>query len=316
MLLILTNSRDVTADYLASFLTGQKVDFIRLDTDTILDRMLFSYRVGYPEIKVDGRKLSAMEISNIWYRRPKKLASNRFSEQPEDKYLLREWTEFLEGFLEHVPKEKWMNHPTANAAAENKLEQLSRAHRIGFLVPDTLATQDPNEFLSFYEKHTSNVILKPIGGGYVEREGDDPDSIIYTNRVLPGHLRFSEEISICPVFFQKEIDKATDVRITVVDSEIHAVSMQAIDDSGRQRCDIRRNNMADVDYQKIDLPIEIVSKIDTLMRHYQLRFAAIDMAVDRAGEWTFFEINPNGQWAWLDIAGGQRIGDLFLKSFK
>jgi D-alanine-D-alanine ligase-like ATP-grasp enzyme len=39
------------------------------------------------------------------------------------------------------------------------------------------------------------------------------------------------------------------------------------------------------------------------MKHYGLRFAAIDFVVDVEGQWFFLEINPGGQWAWLDIAG-------------
>jgi hypothetical protein len=39
------------------------------------------------------------------------------------------------------------------------------------------------------------------------------------------------------------------------------------------------------------------------------------VAVDREGKWIFFEINPNGQWAWLDLMGGLDIGALFLRSF-
>jgi len=29
----------------------------------------------------------------------------------------------------------------------------------------------------------------------------------------------------------------------------------------------------------------------------------------------FFEVNPNGQWAWLDLSGGMNIAASFVKTF-
>jgi glutathione synthase/RimK-type ligase-like ATP-grasp enzyme len=33
-----------------------------------------------------------------------------------------------------------------------------------------------------------------------------------------------------------------------------------------------------------------------------LKFGAIDLILTPAGEYVFLEVNPNGQWAWLDAA--------------
>jgi hypothetical protein len=53
----------------------------------------------------------------------------------------------------------------------------------------------------------------------------------------------------------------------------------------------------------------------TLAADYGLRFAAIDMAVALTGEWVFFEVNPNGQWAWLDLVGASDIASSFVRAF-
>jgi glutathione synthase/RimK-type ligase-like ATP-grasp enzyme len=73
--------------------------------------------------------------------------------------------------------------------------------------------------------------------------------------------------------------------------------------------------MDDVVYQQVNLPTEVENGIRKLMEHYRLRFAAIDMAMDQDGRWVFFEINPNGQWAWLDLVGAVTIGSSFVRSF-
>jgi len=123
------------------------------------------------------------------------------------------------------------------------------------------------------------------------------------------------ELSSCPTFFQQLVNKSSDVRITVVDGEYHAVELIAKDADGTQRCDIRRNNMADVEYREITLPTAIHEKVSRMMSHYNLRFAAIDMVVATTGEWYFLEVNPNGQWAWLDLDGNSNIAGSFVKAF-
>jgi glutathione synthase/RimK-type ligase-like ATP-grasp enzyme len=151
--------------------------------------------------------------------------------------------------------------------------------------------------------------------GYVERPGEDCDTLIYTSRVLETHMGDLTDLKNCPTLFQQFVQKHSDVRITVVDNDIHAVELQASDLPGEQRCDIRRNNMADVSYRSITLPSDIEGKIMRFMRHYGLRFGAIDMAISAQGDWVFFEVNPNGQWAWLDITAGTSIARSFASSF-
>lgn len=315
MLFILTNSQDATASYLISVLEKSEVPFLRLDTDQLLSRIAISYSHGTPTIKIDGHWFTAEDVNHIWYRRPEKLKDNRFNNSPESKYALAEWSEFVECFFAHVPRAKWMNHPSCNALASRKLEQLTTAVSFGFAVPETLVTQEPDALRTFFKQHHGQVIAKPLSSGYIERTGEESDSLIYTNSVSENHLENLDDLSSCPTLFQQFIQKRYDVRITVVDSDVHAVTLRATDKFGEQRCDIRRNNMADVAYQTISLSDDIKVRIQNLVAHYGLRFAAIDMAITVNGEWYFFEVNPNGQWAWLDMAADMNIAMSFVKSF-
>ena len=149
----------------------------------------------------------------------------------------------------------------------------------------------------------------------MERPFNQQDSLIYTNRVLDEHMKDLTDLSVCPAFFQQFVQKAYDVRITTVDAEMHAVALFAADKAGVQRCDVRRNNMSDVTYKVIELPENVKQGIRNLMKTYSLRFSAVDMAVTNCGEWYYFEVNPNGQWAWLDQSAGTRISGSFINSF-
>ncbi len=315
MLFILTNSQDATASFLIPTLEKSGLPFVRFDTDLVLRDASFGYFNGTPSLRINGSRHKPNEIDHIWYRRPEELKHEQFDDSPESKYTRSEWTEFIENFFAHVPKHKWVNHPSSNAAASRKLEQLTTAMTFGIKVPDTLVTQAPDELRAFYAKHNGRMIAKPLSTGYVERGKNKFDSLIYTNRVRPEDLCNLDDLSVCPTLFQEFVDKSYDVRITVIDSEMAAVALVAKESDGTQRCDIRRYNMLDVTYSKINLPDDVTRGISKLMANYRLRFAAIDMVVSSNNDWYFLEINPNGQWAWLDSSAGTNIAESFVHSF-
>jgi len=315
MLLIVTNGFDATADYLLSRLTEASVPFVRFDTNTALERVALSFRPGNPSLQIDGHWYGPDDFSNVWYRRPERLLSSHIPDTPEGKCALDEWSESLEGFFAHIPRMRWMNFPAANALASRKLEQLTNAQNLGFTIPDTILTQNSEVLRTFFSKHNGEVIVKPLGRAYIERPDSEVDSIIFTNPVRESDLEHLDDLARCPTLFQQSVRKQSDVRITVVDGDVHAFELTAKNSYGQQRCDIRRNNMQDVRYRAITIPQDVTDALQRLVASYGLRFAAIDMAVATDGQWYFFEVNPNGQWAWLDLCGGATIYRSFIASF-
>ena len=216
----------------------------------------------------------------------------------------------------HISSQRWINHPSSNAAASYKSEQLSRALKMGLCVPETLITRQPNALREFWGHCRGKVIAKPLIGGYLEREPAEADTQIFTNQVLQCHLEnLDNTLPLCPTLFQRMVEKQLDVRIAVVDRQITVIGLKA-GEHGAQRLDIRRNDMNDVEYVPVALPDEIKKKLLLLLDSYGLRFAAIDMALDTHNRWIFFEINPNGQWAWTDLVGVTNIAKAFLASFR
>ena len=51
------------------------------------------------------------------------------------------------------------------------------------------------------------------------------------------------------------------------------------------------------------------------MAALNLEYGAIDLIKDRNGNYIFLEINPAGEWAWLENDLGLPISDSFIKLF-
>jgi glutathione synthase/RimK-type ligase-like ATP-grasp enzyme len=263
-----------------------------------------------------GAKLQPDDVAAVIYRRPKDLVPPIDADAYQRQHAAGEWAGAIEGFLAHIPIAKWINHPSLNFSASHKVHQLTRAAQYGLHVPPWLVTTLPNEATQFQAEHGTEVIAKPLAAGYIERPWPDVSTSIYTQPIDRCHSTLFERLPACPVLFQRRIQKSLDVRVVFVDNSHVAVAMEGADANGRQRLDIRRSNMKGVQYFTITIPHPVEVGVRSLLTEYGLRFAALDFAIDRDGNWIFLEINPNGQWAWLDFTDQCDIGAMFVKSLQ
>jgi hypothetical protein len=319
MIIVFSNSLDVTADYVCSRLERSQLQYVRFNTDQLAEKAELLYKYNVFSLTIDHQILKLDDINCVWCRRPKSLQPQRdlSSEKGEQVHTMSEWSASIEGFLAHIPVDLWINHPSNNALAMSKLEQLSRAHKIGLKTPDTLVTQSFEEVVQFWKECRGSLIAKPISHGYLERHDPKEDTLIFTNQVTLEQLSSNQDLlPLCPTLFQKKVEKEFDVRINIIDEEVIAVAIHASEQIILQSIDIRRNNMKNVRYELIDLPLCIKNKVLELCHSYKLRFAAVDMAFTKESDWIFFEINPNGQWAWLDLEGITDIASSLLRSMQ
>ena len=313
--LVLTHSGDRTADYLCDRLAG-RVDLLRLDTDALpadLDPALN----GSVTLAAHGRRVDLSDVHAIWYRRPRPIQApgSPAGDPHEEHHRGLEWAEALNGVLAHVPASRWVNHPSRNAQASHKVEQLTRARAHGLAIPRSVITRDPDDLRGLWRETRGRVIAKPLASGYIERDDEADDTAIYTSAVTQALVDAPPDLANAPTLFQERIDKRLDVRVTVVDDQVVALGLVDVEPD-EPRLDIRRDEMRDLRYEPVVLPDEVREQALGLLASYDLRFAAVDFAIDAEGRWVFFEINPNGQWAWLDTKGGAEIWTLFERAFR
>ncbi len=313
MLLVVTNSADQTADYLCARLSELPLHCLRLDTDLLDHRVRVKYSSGHASIDLAGSWTSADQIAHVWFRRPKRIQSTRSSDPAENAHIASEIAESVEGFLAHIGRRKWMNHPADNLFASHKMEQLSRASAMGLKTPASIVSTCASEVREFRGR-VGRIVVKPLSSGWIDRGQAAPSSIIYTSEISDADLD-PERVAGCPTLYQERIQKYLDVRAIVVDGVVSAVAMQKETDGAEQILDIRRDNMSGLRYWSIELPSAVSAGVTRLIESYSLRFGAVDLALDCSGQFVFFELNPNGQWAWLDIAGGTEIWRSFGEAF-
>lgn len=310
MILVLTTSDDPTADYLCRKVVDTGGATVRLNTDEIATTSTVFASGEVMRLDHGSQALEVEAVRAIWYRRPRPVTVPGRGDLAEQRFASLEWGAALEGWLALVPLARWINHPSRIMASSFKLEQLRRAERQGFEVPRWVCTDRRRDALSFWDSVGGEVIGKPLYAGVLERDRPFHDTHIYTSLVERWHLEEGEESLGAPTMLQERI-LGVDVRVTIVDRRVVAFRLKRPDGA----VDVRRDNMRAVDYERVTLPRTLEDGLVGLTQSYGLRFGAIDMIETDRG-WVFLELNPNGQWAWLDLIAGADIYCSFLEAFR
>jgi MvdD family ATP-grasp ribosomal peptide maturase len=191
--------------------------------------------------------------------------------------------------------------------AENKQLQLQGARELGLEIPRTLTTNDPSIVQAFAESCESGIVTKMLSSFAVYEE--ERELVVFTNPVKPEDLADLSGLSLCPMTFQEMIPKALELRVTVVGKSVMSASINS-QASERAAYDWRRDGLRMIeDWQPYNLPREVEEKILRLMDYFALNYGAIDIIVTPDGRHVFLEINPVGEFFWLERCPGLPIAD-------
>lgn len=301
MLLIITHKTDFTADFVINKLNQKQINYKRFNCEDILsyDCMVkldtnFSYSI-----------LGENAINSVWFRRTQ-LPSIKELSLNEQIYILNE-TDCLIKNLFSVIDAKWMSDPFSVYKAENKLFQLKLAKELGFEIPMTLITNDREQLKSFYKEQNEKIIIKPISQTRIDNK--ETPSFIFTNKVTQKQIDNLDNFDLTPCIYQKEIEKEYEIRVTVVGNNIFTASIDSQSDE-ETKIDWRKKKLI---FKAIEIPKRVENLCIEIVKKLNLSFGAIDLIKDKEGNYIFLEINPNGQWAWIETQTGLNISDAIIK---
>jgi len=300
MILIITHKLDFTADFLINKLNQQNIAYRRFNCEDVLTNdFSFSYNPHF-----NYSFLGQQDFKTVWFRRTM-LPDVDMKSIEEKNYILKEAEAFLKNLFSVIDA-KWISPPINVYHAENKLYQLKIAEKLGFKIPDTLITSNKSELVRFYNRH-DRIIVKPLSQTRISSEGNV--EFIFTNRVETLQMDKISEYDLTPCIFQEEIEKDVELRITVVNNTVFTAQVKSQQDN-ETKIDWRRKKLI---FTRYELPEPVQQLCVKMVKKLGLLFGAIDMIVSPDGTYTFLEINPNGQWVWIESETGLGISDALIK---
>ena len=244
------------------------------------------------------RTLNLDEVTAVWMRRP---GNPRPAEEITDPEL-RTWTQeecknLLTGLWEGLDCLWVPGKPLAYTLGYNKGYHIGLAAKCGFRVPQTVFTNRPGDFVSFYHQTRGRLVSKVMLNNYIPHE--DSNSVAFTHAVRRRDAAHCHSIRYSPVILQEYVPKDVELRITVVDSRVFAAEIRS-QASHRTKHDWRHYDDERATYAPHKLPEAVCRSCIRLVRALGLCFGTIDMVLTPGGEYVFLEINPNGQWLWIE----------------
>jgi len=305
----MSNKWDISLDYIVEILKKENIDYIRINSEDMID---IGGTAQFPNFSYVFNKLGSKSLNNslssILFRRPGKPFEFVSENKPSDSilhFITDQWSSFLNG-LQSISDILWINNPQKNHFAEMKINQLNYAEKLGLKIPATCITSDKNSLLEFSKKHDVKLISKALYSPLV-REGKD-EFFIFSNKIQDVDTINEKDLSMSPTIFQEELENKTDYRVTVIGSDVLTAEISYEDKSVLDWRKIKDG----VKIKDCVIPEDVSKRCVKLVSELGLVFGAIDL-VKSNDQYYFLEINPNGEWGWLQRKTNLPIAQTIVK---
>jgi len=238
--------------------------------------------------------LELSRVQTVWYRRPRLPKMNGLIVDGDRSFANGEWSAAIDG-LWAACRARFVSDATCQRRA-SKPRQLQIAKEVGLTIPDTLVTSSIADAREFVERHDGGVIHKALTA--------PSDRFLATKRWSDADAAALEDLPLAPTIFQEEIRGSVDLRITMIGSRFFAADFPttALESHDAHWVDNRLS--LDLGYGLHALPPTVEAGLGRLFERLGLSFGTIDMKIDASGEYVFLEVNPQGQFLYVEILTG------------
>lgn len=260
-----------------------------------------SNSLAEPVCKVTGLAPS-MSYTSIWLRRlyPPGAISDRLAAADVQMAQLQS-QRFAEGTRTVIsPGSIWINPLSSRIWTNSKPYQLRVAREVGFVIPATLFSNDPDEIRAFYRDHRGNVIYKPFTPAFWADQPARRLRGVFTSRLTEDLLTGDEaSFTSCPGIYQECIEKKSELRVTFFGRAYQAARIYS-QQVASGRLDFRSDMKGEAPMEAAALDASLLEKCQAFAAKLGLLHGSFDLIERPDGSIVFLEINEMGQFLWLE----------------
>jgi glutathione synthase/RimK-type ligase-like ATP-grasp enzyme len=300
--LLVTHSADLfTIDRVLASLEARGVAAVRVDTDLFPQQLSVSFELRknkhHSTLTVGQQVIALEQVPAVWCRRfwPGAAAD----EAQTDLSALFSAQALRQTLTVGAANARWMNGLDAQDRAESKLWQLSLAPGCGLAVAPTLLTNDPSRAGAFA---TAPSVIKALAQPVASMQPDP--AFVYTQ---PFTAERAAPLRVFPQLIQHQVPRRSEVRLIAVGAKLFAAELER---RGDDAVDWRPSKADEVrSWRAVKIPAAVQTGCRAMLRAMGLVFGAFDFIVTPEGRWVFLEVNPAGEWGWLERDAGLPISD-------
>jgi glutathione synthase/RimK-type ligase-like ATP-grasp enzyme len=312
--LIISSKSDIHVDAVIKELLNFDIAPVRLNIETFAINSSYVYEfddegsLTEQSLRLLDSNKSLGEASVIWWRKFGEFDRFKISPDITDtnsiQYCQKEADAFIHSLPGLYPEAAWVNTWDSIHYSSYKLNQILVAKKLGIKIPKTIISNSYKKIVNFMDRQ-DGCIIKPI----TQHSGfsiDGENYRLYTREITRGVLEENKDsIKFSPILVQEKVIKKHEYRVTIIGNccFVCQINSQLIDDR-EARIDWRLVDPDNVQHVVSDLPEKYKSKLKLMLKELKLNFGAFDIVEDIYGELFFLELNPNGQWYWIEILTG------------
>jgi len=298
-ILIVTNTEDAHANVVEDRLAERSIEFARLNSDNFAKPKATWVSMSDSTFTF-GEQQYLKGVSKVWYRKvyfPE-------GDSPTQSFIRQELQGLFESVLDMYGHAVWVNNRSALSRARLKLPQLEVAQKVGLLTPATIVTNCQSHLEDFYRVHGKQIVAKPIQAQVI---GSGENACVVGTRTLtPEHFVAATEMTPC--FAQEKLAIVAEYRVLVFGTRLFGFRLTP----SVRVDDIKQAELSQIRHEEWQVEAALGKKLLALVKQYGLLFAAIDLVETVNGNIVFLELNPNGQWLWLQYMTGVNLLDPFI----
>lgn len=194
-----------------------------------------------------------------------------------------------------------INDPNNAMRASRKPYQVYIADKVGLSTPCTNISNNFDGISCFVEDNNiENMAIKNLSHAVWVKDDSYKPSLTVKQK-YDDILKYRDDIEIAPTIFQNYINKKYELRIVIMGLEIFSVKIDS-QKNEKTLTDWRAAYAYNIQtyIEKYDLPYYYRQLILTFMKEIGLIFGSIDAIVTHDNDIIFLEVNPFGQFLWIE----------------
>jgi glutathione synthase/RimK-type ligase-like ATP-grasp enzyme len=247
----------------------------------------------------DGGSVAIRDLDLVWWRRchGKPTVPESVTDPQLRKLVIKDNRAALRGALLAGFRGTWISDPYATERAQNKLLQLTIAREVGITVPRTLVSTDPTAVRDFTRAHGGTVIAKTLTGLL--------GTSLEAGRVTLESLADDDEITVSATVYQEEVPGTDHLRVMVFGDAVLTARIRS------RELDWRLAN--DMEVEPVTMDERLAEALREVVRRLGLRMGVFDLKVRPDGHPVFLEINPQGQFLFVEGMSDMPLGEAFAQ---
>lgn len=263
-------------------------DLIETDRCVGLNLHWDDHQRGAAVVPCRGGVTRVDTLDLVWWRRVNRPQIHPDPMEAAARELVdRSWQVATLGVLQTTFRGAWVSSPKETSAAENKLLQLHLAREIGLSVPETLVTTDVSAVKRFVAELDGKVVVKPLRDVLNQQYG--------TLEVSKDMLIHESAVRMAPSIWQRRISGTRHLRVCVFGSLVIAALLTS------DMLDWRLDPAFRAAPYTLDA--KLGDQLCDMLSRLGLRMGVFDFKLDEHGIPWWLELNPQGQFLFLECVG-------------